>query len=93
MTSKEALNTLNKYRNSQYNSVNEEEREIANALNVILPEYVKLADRDTPEKVKIGTSKYFKFPICPNCKIELNEYYKYANKYCKKCGQKLDWSE
>lgn len=49
--------------------------------------------RNKPMKVEIGTSKYFKFPICPNCKTELNEYYKYANKFCKECGQKLDWSE
>ena len=53
----------------------------------------KLVERDTPKKIEIGTSHNFKYPICPNCKIELNEYYKYANKYCKECGQRLDWSE
>lgn len=49
-----------------------------------------LEGRDTPKKIKIGTSKHFKFPICPNCKVELNEYYK--NKFCKECGQRLDWN-
>ena len=47
--------------------------------------------RSEPMKVEIGTSKNFKFPICPNCKTELNEYYK--NNFCKKCGQRLDWSD
>lgn len=53
--------------------------------------FEKLLEKDTPQKVEIGTSKDFKYPICPNCKVELNEYYK--NKYCKDCGQRLDWSE
>lgn len=53
----------------------------------------KLVDRDTPKKVEIGTSKQFKFPICPNCKVELNEYYKYANKFCKECGQRIMWEK
>ena len=53
----------------------------------------QLVVRDTPKKVEIGTSKNFKFPICPNCKVESNEYYKYANKFCKECGQRLDWSK
>ena len=52
----------------------------------------QLAERDTPKKFVIGTSKGFRFPICPNCKTELNEYYKYANKFCKECGQRIDWS-
>ena len=54
---------------------------------------ISLIERDEPKKVEIGASKNFKFPICPNCKTELNEYYKYANKFCKECGQRLDWSE
>lgn len=53
----------------------------------------ELEERNTPKKVEIGTLKYFKFPICPNCKVELNEHYKNANKFCKECGQRLDWSE
>lgn len=52
---------------------------------------ISLIERDTPKKVEIRTSKHFKYPICPNCKGELNEYYK--NNYCKECGQCLDWSE
>lgn len=51
----------------------------------------KLVERDTPKKVGIGTSKHFKFPICPNCKYELNEYDR--DKHCKECGQRLDWSD
>lgn len=43
------------------------------------------------KKVETILTKHFKIPNCPNCKIELNEYYKI--KYCKECGQMLDWSE
>ena len=52
---------------------------------------ISLIERDTPKKVEVGASKYFMFPVCPNCKVELNEYYK--NKYCKECGQRLDWND
>lgn len=84
MTSKEALKTLNKYRNSHYNSVNEEERELANALNVILPEYVKLAERDTPMLPLV-----FKDSIdCPKCR----SYVFPPHEFCENCGQILDWS-
>ena len=37
----EAVETLNKYRNQNYNSTNKDEVELANAINVILPNYVK----------------------------------------------------
>lgn len=37
----EAVETLNKYRNQNYNSNNKDEVELANAINVILPNYVK----------------------------------------------------
>ena len=49
--------------------------------------------RNKPMKVEIGTSYNFEYHICPNCKNELNGYYKHVNKFCKKCGQKLDWSD
>ena len=63
------------------------------ASNGYFSQIEKALKRNEPMKVEIGTSKHFKFPICPNCKTELNEYYKYANKFCKKCGQRLDWSD
>ena len=50
-----------------------------------------LIERDTPKKIKIVATLYYPSPMCPNCKTELNEYYK--NNYCKECGQRLDWSE
>lgn len=37
----EAVKTLNKYRNQNYNSTDKDEVELANAINVILPKYVK----------------------------------------------------
>lgn len=36
-----AVETLNKYRNQNYNSDNKGKVELANAINVILPNYVK----------------------------------------------------
>lgn len=52
---------------------------------------ISLVERDTPKKVELRTAYGFEFPICPSCKIELNEYCKYANKFCKECGQRLEW--
>lgn len=37
----EAVETLNKYHNQNYNSTNKDEVELANTINVILPNYVK----------------------------------------------------
>ncbi|MFA7204550.1 MAG: hypothetical protein WC188_12685 [Candidatus Caldatribacteriota bacterium] len=37
----EAVETLNKYRNQNYNSTNKDEVELANAINVVLPNCVK----------------------------------------------------
>lgn len=51
-------------------------------LKLIVDEIYRLRDIKTPKKPK-GLS------ICPNCQNHL-----YINqKYCDKCGQKLDWSE
>jgi hypothetical protein len=80
MTSKEAVNL---FKHHFYWKVEGKEK----ALEIL----EELAERDTPKKVEIGTSKNYKFPICPNCKVELNGVYR--NKYCKKCGQRLDWRE
>jgi hypothetical protein len=41
MTAKEALKTLNKYRNNYYNSPIEEEKNVAQALNIYLPQQAK----------------------------------------------------
>lgn len=80
MTSKEAVNLFKQY------------HWLIKDRNKALEVLEELAERDTPKKVEVRTSKGFKFPICPNCKTELNEYYKYANKFCKECGQRIDWS-
>jgi hypothetical protein len=37
MNLEEAVAILNKYRNANYNSINEEEKNIAQALNIVLP--------------------------------------------------------
>ena len=89
MTSKEALETVKDYLLQKLKEDNSELGSIIIVESVNVLE--KLVERDAPKKVETGTSKHFEFPICPNCKDELNEYYK--NKYCKECGQRLDWSE
>lgn len=81
MTSKEALELLKGAGANLIEPYNSQVIEI----------FSKLVERDAPKKVKEGRTAFFTFPICPNCKEELNEYYK--NKYCKDCGQRLDWSE
>lgn len=53
---------------------------------------VKLVERDTPKKVEVVALTTILYPICPNCKIDLNVDY-YKQKYCDNCGQRLDWSE
>ena len=50
---------------------------------------IELVEKDTPKKVEISTLAYYQ--LCPNCKTELNKYFE--NKYCKECGQRLDWSK
>lgn len=91
MTSKEALETVKDYLLPKLKEDNSELGSIIIVESVNVLE--QLVERDTPKEVEMGTSKGFKFPICPNCKTELNEYYKDANKFCKECGQRIDWSE
>lgn len=87
MTSKEKIEKAWELVNSKHIETNNEIQLVRYAVRIARD----LVDRNTPKKVEIGTLEYFRFPICPNCKEELNEYYK--NKYCKECGQRLDWKE
>ena len=87
MTSKEALEILNAYRNYHYNSDIKEKWAAANALNVILPEYVKLEEKDTPMKVIMNMNGFDAY--CGNCG---NYLFKKPQTYCDECGKKLDWS-
>lgn len=85
MKSREAKSILNKFRNGNYNNPDDPYfREIAHALDVILPKYDKLENRDTP--MKTFSTNYH---ICPNCK---NTYLTKYQNYCDNCGQRLDWS-
>lgn len=54
----------------------------------------ELVDKETPKKV-LNKHKEYVFPEayrfsgrCPNCKNHVDE-----NRYCNRCGQKLDWSD
>ena len=89
MTSKEKIEKAWKLVNSKHIETHDE----IQLIRYVVRKARDLVDRDTPKKVEIGTSKNFKFPICPKCKTELNEFYKDANKFCKECGQRIDWSE
>ena len=64
MTSKEAVDLFKQY---QWRAEDKNK-----ALEIL----EKIVARDTAKKVEIATSYNTKWPICPNCKIELNEYYK-----------------
>jgi tRNA(Ile2) C34 agmatinyltransferase TiaS len=87
MTSKEKIEKAWELVNDKHVETNDEIQLVRYAVRTAR----ELVERDTPKKVEIGTSKNYKFPICPNCKVELNGVYR--NKYCKKCGQRLDWRE
>lgn len=51
MKAKEAIEVANKFRNSYYNSDIQEYREVANALDVLLPENMQLkADKKTHQE-------------------------------------------
>ena len=95
MTSKEALDRLKFIWDKETNIGLKSPKELDDFWGISKPLKVieKLVERDTPKKVEIGTSEQFEFPICPNCKVELNEYYKYANKFCKECGQRIMWEK
>ena len=86
MTKEKAKNILNDYyRNKNYNSTNKDEVELANAINVILPNYSELDKRDTPMKVKAWSGR------CPNCGGP--EVRNSGFDFCQECGQRLDWEE
>lgn len=90
MTSKEAKSILNKFRNVNYNNPDDPYfREIAQALDVILPKYDKLEKRDTPMK---PIKDEFGESDCPNCGSSVHELYVHKDKnFCNNCGQRLDW--
>lgn len=50
MNAKEATSKLNKFRNNHYNDIDEEKREIAQTLNVVLPQL---------EQLKRDVKRYF----------------------------------
>jgi len=54
----EALKVLNKYRNNYYNSSNEEENNVANAINTILPKLIP----PTSDEVCKALENYFGYP-------------------------------
>lgn len=87
MTSKEALEILNAYRDYHYNSDIKEKWAAVNALNVILPEYVKLAERDTPMKPAVFNYREhgIEHVECRNGCEPFRERYK----FCPHCGQRL----
>ena len=81
----EAIKVLNKYRNQNYNSLNEEERIMAQAIDVFLGK-----DREKPLEPLWQSNARGKIEtLCGYCRrdIALDE------KYCSHCGQKIDWSK
>lgn len=90
---KGSVEILNWYRNLYYKEEPDTERKtVADALNDILPELTKLREKQMPKKttkrqyVPNGTLIYGHCPIC-DC------FTKNFFKYCRNCGQALDWSD
>ena len=52
------------------------------------PEVQAAIDRNTPKKPVLERGKYSQKHVCPNCDV-----FVYREKFCKGCGQRLDWSE
>lgn len=50
MKKEQAIKILNDFRNRNYNSPNEKERELANAINEILPDYTKRLREEVRKK-------------------------------------------
>lgn len=93
MTINKAKSILNEYRNQNYNSSFRDETELANAIDVVLPKYTELENRDTPMQVQIKYSvhKYayiLERQECPSCSKPI--IYSQPN-YCGHCGQRLNW--
>ena len=86
---------LNIYRNRNYNSSDKDERELAMAIDQVLPEFVKLVERATPMKpTKRNASST---PQCPSCgsqevRQEQDGDWDRRNNYCPDCGQAIDWN-
>ena len=50
----------------------------------------ELVDKETPKKTTKEVNEHYDYDYyCPNCKGNVNRF----NKYCKNCGQRIDWSE
>ena len=57
-------------------------------------EFRELKEKATPKKVEVVDEGGIVFYICPTCgKANANSRLKTEPRYCKGCGQKLDWSE
>lgn len=52
-----------------------------------IEEFKALKEKNTPKKIKYECYCGFKDSICPVCERGIDN----EDKYCKRCGQKLDW--
>lgn len=51
-----------------------------------------LIEKQIPKKPIIKTNAYNrKFYECPNCRIDIANVIFSQYKYCRKCGQRIDW--
>lgn len=88
MVDQEAINILNLYRNRHYSDSSiSESYKIANAINVILPEYIRLNKIHQKEK---EPCKFCEDNFC-FWKSELSGYFKETDiKFCPHCGRPLE---
>jgi DNA-directed RNA polymerase subunit RPC12/RpoP len=77
----------------------DENLEVLQELVDTYPEYLELKERATPKKpteivIEEEYSEIYIVYQCPNCKKELfSSTLINDNKFCRKCGQALDWIE
>lgn len=53
---------------------------------------IEALEKQIPKKPIIKTNAYNrKFYECPNCRIDIEDVIFSPYKYCRKCGQHIDW--
>ena len=75
------------------NNTNIEELKAYRAIGTV-SEFRELKEKATAKKIEVVDEGGIVFYICPTCgKANANSKLKTEPRYCKGCGQKLDWSE
>ena len=86
---------MNKYEEALNNLLGQDSDYYANDEDVkIIHEAIRKAnkydEKETPKKPTKEVNEHNDYDyICPNCKGNVNRF----SKYCKECGQRIDWEK